>query len=75
MYETLREVMRRANDTGINAGYAIVYQCLKTVTQIYPNSQLLTDAATSIAHFISSDNHNIKFVGLTALMSIVKINP
>lgn len=75
MYEILADVMRRADDTGINAGYAIVYQCLKTITQIYPNPVLIENAAHCISRFISSDNHNLKYTGITGLISIVKINP
>ena len=41
MYDVLREVLKKADDMGINIGYALVYQCLKVITSIYPEQSLI----------------------------------
>ena len=74
MYEILGECMRKA-DVGINAGYAVVYECVRTITIIYPNSTLLDAAAEAISRFISSQSQNLKYFGITGLASIVESHP
>lgn len=75
MYEILNMVLKRADDSGINIGYALVYQCLKCVTIIYPTEQLVDAATNTIARFLSSESHNLKYIGITGLTYIVKIDP
>lgn len=75
MYEVLGMAMKRADDLGINIGYAIVYQCLKTIITIYPYKNLIELAATTISRFLSTDNKNLKYVGITGLSLIVSVNP
>ena len=74
MYEILNETMKQA-DVGINAGYAIVYECVKCITKIYPNAKLLDAAGEAIARFIDSRSHNLKYLGVTGLAMIVETHP
>mmetsp|Transcript_60097 Transcript_60097/g.143211 ORF Transcript_60097/g.143211 Transcript_60097/m.143211 type:complete len:1071 (+) Transcript_60097:145-3357(+) len=74
MYDILQECMRRA-DCGVNVGYAIIYECVRTITRIYPEHSLLELAASNISRFISSDNHNLKYLGVTGLSQIVQVSP
>jgi len=74
MYEILGECMRKA-DVGINAGYAVVYECVRTITSIYPNAMLLDAAADAIARFITSPSQNLKYFGVTGLAAIVESHP
>ncbi len=63
MYPLLGEMMKKS-DMGVNVGYAILYECVNTITKIYPHPPLLEQAAQSISRFISSDNHNLKYFAL-----------
>lgn len=75
MYEILSQCLRRADDTGINIGYAIVYQCLRTICIIYPNQHLIELASTTISRFLSSDSPNLRCIGINGLALIIQINP
>ena len=75
MYETLTIVIKKADDMGTNMGYALVYQCLKAITQIHPHQPLIDMASATIARFLQSETHNLKYIGITGLASIVKIDP
>ena len=74
MYEILHETMKKA-DIGINAGYAIVYECIRSIVAIYPNSTLLDAAGEAISRFIQSRSHNLKYLGVTGLAAIVETHP
>jgi len=73
-YEVISDCLTRA-DVGANAGYAVVYECIRTITKVYPNPVLLDAAAESISRFIASRSHNLKYLGVTGLASIVEQHP
>ncbi len=54
---------------------AISYECIRTVSVIYPNSVLVDKAAKTISRFVTASNNNWKYLGITALASLVLINP
>jgi AP-4 complex subunit epsilon-1 len=47
---------------------------LKTVTYIYPSQSLIDAASNTVSRFLSSESHNLKYIGITGLAYIVKID-
>ncbi|GIL65486.1 hypothetical protein Vafri_19255 [Volvox africanus] len=74
MAAVLHQTLRRAS-TSHTIGSAIIYECVRTITTIYPNPQLLAAAAESIATFLRSPSHNLRYVGIDALAGITALNP
>ena len=68
-------VLKRSDDSASNVGYALVYQCLRTITRIYPSQELLDQATLTISRFLSSTSKNLKYMGIMGLIQIVKIDP
>ena len=54
---------------------AITYECIRTITTIYPRQSLIQKAANSISRFLLASNNNWKYLGITALASLVQIEP
>lgn len=75
MYEILGDCLRKAEEAGINASNAIVYECIRCITLIYPNPVLLDAAGNSISRFLSSRSQNLRYLGVTGLASIVERHP
>ena len=75
MYEIIMSVLKRSDDSASNVGYALVYQCLRTITRIYPSQDLLDQATQTISRFLSSQSKNLKYMGIMGLIQIVKIDP
>jgi AP-4 complex subunit epsilon-1 len=71
--DVLLDTMKRA-ELGINIGHAIIMECINTITAIHPVPELIEAAANAIAKFLASNNANMKYLGVTALSRIVKID-
>lgn len=72
--EVLTEVIKRA-DTGLNIGHAVVFEAINTITSVYPVAELIELAADAISRFLGNVNSsNLKYLGITALSRIVKID-
>ena len=74
MYEAIELCINKADKVGNNIGYATVYQCVKTICTIYPNSNLIKSASNIIAKFLSSDSPNLRCTGIYGLTLIIQFD-
>ncbi|KAJ0069168.1 hypothetical protein NL108_003085 [Boleophthalmus pectinirostris] len=54
---------------------AILYECVKCIYTVYPNSDLLEKAAKCIGNFVISSKINLKYLGLKALTFVIQQDP
>ena len=62
IYEILMQTMKKGN-CGISIGFSIVYECIRTTTAIFPNPEVLQQAAEAITKFLRHENRNLKCIG------------
>ncbi|CAG8578175.1 3787_t:CDS:10 [Paraglomus occultum] len=69
-------VLRKAED-GVDAAYAIIFECIRSLSLLHPRvlPSLVNKSGTQnplsiIARFLKSHNHNLKYLGLTALQQV-----
>ena len=75
VYEVLAQCLKNAENAKNNIGYATVYQCVKTICNIYPNENLTQLAGEYISRFLKSDSPNLRCTGIIGLGLIIQINP
>jgi AP-4 complex subunit epsilon-1 len=68
MYDIITTVLKRSDDSASNVGYALVYQCLRTITKIHPSKELLDLATLTISRFLNSQSKNLKYMGIVGLI-------
>ncbi|XP_035669970.1 AP-4 complex subunit epsilon-1-like isoform X1 [Branchiostoma floridae] len=74
MYAVLDETLDKS-EINHNIGYAVLYECVRTVTAIHPNPALLEKAAERIGRFLRSHSNNLRYLGITALTSMLPVLP
>ncbi|KAK2188547.1 hypothetical protein NP493_129g04034 [Ridgeia piscesae] len=74
IYPILKDVLHRTEPSH-KMGLAVIYECMQTITSIYPHPALVDIAAKCVGRFLSAHNINLRYIGLKALTSLVQVNP
>lgn len=75
IYDVLIGTLKAAAAVPNVASSAIVYECVRTATKLYPNAALLQLAGTVIDRFMVSKDNNMRSLGIKALGCIVRRYP
>lgn len=74
IYPVIKKCLKK-NDVGLTIGFAVVYECIKTITSIYAQQSLIEIGLSSINRLLSSTNNNLKYIGIYCLKKITKLEP
>ena len=74
IYPVLHEVLERVN-LRERISYAIVYECIMTISAIHPSIVLLKEATTCTGKFLHSPNKTLQYIGIRCLTSLVHNYP
>ena len=71
--DSIERTLRRASNFSMHFNKAIIQQCVKTISNIYPHQYLLDQAEESLGRFFSSGNNSMKYFGIAALTELTKV--
>lgn len=74
MYVSILSAMRRADRVfPHHLACAISADCVKAIIHIYPNEDLLEEAACIIDRMVNSRDSNLKYLGLTCMADMIQV--
>ncbi|XP_062599519.1 AP-4 complex subunit epsilon-1-like [Saccostrea cucullata] len=74
MYPLLRNVLDQT-DMREKMTYAILYECIVTISSILPHRELLTEGCNKVKKLISSTSYVVKSMGVKALSHLMSKSP
>lgn len=75
VYDVLKKSLNRADNLNTDISHAVVYQCVLTLTKIFPKKELLEEASESISKFLtSSTKSNLVYLGINSLKHLTEID-
>ena len=74
MYVAILSAMRRADRVfPHHLACAISADCVKAIIHIYPNEDLLEEAACIIDRMVNSRDSNLKYLGLMCMADMIQV--
>ncbi|XP_078329370.1 AP-4 complex subunit epsilon-1-like isoform X4 [Crassostrea virginica] len=74
MYPLLRDFLVKINMRQQMA-YALMYECIVTITKIVPHRGLLKEASVRVKKFVTSTAYVLKYIGVKALTALIEVSP
>ena len=76
MYTVIEKTLNRSDNLSTDISFTVVFECVLTITSIFPNKLLLDQASKSISKFLnpSTSNPNLIYLGLIGLKFLTELD-